>query len=199
VATGRNGWANRCRAALLCGLLGAAACGRSGPGNGLVPAHPSATELTVYVAIPARGRAPATHLPTSVVTIEEPAIAGALGLALDGLPRTPVRCPPSDPFIQAIFFSTPPHGHMIATIVNIDTRCGTVSRPIHSRLYRAFRETPAVAAEIGRLLAGASPVDRGPGYGVGPPPTLPASGGASGPAAPPGSSGPAAPPAGRGA
>ena len=186
MATGRGPAAARLCAPLLAGVLAAAGCGRSGPGNGLVPANPSAAELTVYVAVPVRGH-PATHLPSSVVTIDEPEAATGLGLALDGLHRTGTRCSPADPFIQAIFFSTPPGGRMVATVVNIDTHCGTVMRPVHSRLYRAYRETPAVAALLQRLLRGGSSVDGGP-FGAGGRPRGPASSGAppSGSAANPG-------------
>jgi hypothetical protein len=85
-----------------------------------------------------RGRG-ATHLPSSVGTIDEPKTA--TGLGLDGLHRTSTR--------WVIFFSTPPGGRMIATVIHIDTHCGTVMRPVHSRLYR---ETPAVTAELQHLL-----------------------------------------------
>ncbi len=140
-----------------------AACGPSGaPGNGLVPANPSAAQITLYSSVPVRSKKATLHIATSVVSINDAPSATALARALDGLRPTGRRCSPADPYLQAIFFSTPPGRPMIATIIDIDTKCGTVARPVAAPLHRAFRETPALAAQLAGLVHDASSVDGGP-------------------------------------
>jgi len=142
-----------------------------------VPAGASGAEISQYAAQLRHAKPGMPRIVLTTAVVSAVPTAAALAAAFDALPPTGRRCPASDPYDQAIFFTTAPGQAMRATVVDVDTACGTVQRPVTTRLYRAYRETPALAAEL-RALLHADAVDGGP-QAPPPGPLLPAAGGSS--------------------